>query len=1025
MEAKINQLAPVEDFDKAYIIAQYAHEQGFRGTTFPELLSWLQTRLDLTGTDLIDPTPSGTEASPAVIPPGPEGKKGKFEPSPGFYQGFPEITGDRRWYFYWDGSSWSLVDMGELPQTDVSGFVKKTEMVDEYAVVWEQGGISETTGEDYPSDWAAHNRRVRTQGFIQSTGAIHIESNKGELINLYLYDENGVFISQTGFLDTPVKSTHSGLFKVAVRNSDDTVFTVEDNTAIAYKHEVYLKIENIDSELSDYAQKSELIVEYQPVWEQGGINAANGENNPPSWGAHSRRIRTNDFIKSTSTLSIEAKKGELVNVFYYDEEKNFLSQTGFLATPITETFSGYFKVSVRNADDTDFAPADNTVTMQGGNVYVANAELPGVLDNYAKKSDLKAFYNPVWEQGSIYETDGTNYPPNLSNHTRRVRTANLMECHGDDILIDSLDGQTVNLYYYDFQGNFIESTGFRSTPITANHNGLFRVVVRKSDPNAVFTVEENTVTLDGRERYVLREELNIDTVFKKFTPPTFSHAPFGDTLGYDVFQKEDLFEQIISEYPATVTKELIGQSYSELYDVNAYTLTPEKHTCTIAITCHVHGNEKFHPTGFFALLKLLSETNLEHEFMLWLRNNVRWIIVPFVSPEAYMRNIRNTNNINLNRNMDYDWVETEHGNKGDAPMSAVENQNIESFFMPLRHEIDFHLDCHDIPLQPGISYWVWQNTDFVWLKEQDFVETYLVNLNETNKMPNPYGAAGGSYTQYFTEVLGIPSITPEHCTVWWESLGMPIGAQIAKATEQTAAFLCMFANLHQQFKGYPFYKKLVERSFLSEEFGIGTWSKTQLQEACATVDGWIETDEYDGIMSYTWAPSSYTKTILVYAGITTDNRSSSLTVKQVMQELARSNESLPIYLQLLKNSRIVIVPSLNENPDFAPEDDLESLVQGFQSRYSADYTLVVRGVSPTDEIKPIQVRSGDVQNLTRWSREHIADISSGRQGIENFITGRYAVITLNNHISEAHRYAHGVVKWVKAVVNDVASFNKE
>ncbi|HIY76408.1 MAG TPA: hypothetical protein H9825_09110 [Candidatus Sphingobacterium stercorigallinarum] len=115
MEAKINQLAPVENFDKAYIIAQYVHEQGFRGATFPDLLSWMQTRLDLTGTDLIDPTPPGTEANPAVIAPGPEGKKGKFEPSPGFYQGFPEITADKRWYFYWDGSTWTLVDMGELP----------------------------------------------------------------------------------------------------------------------------------------------------------------------------------------------------------------------------------------------------------------------------------------------------------------------------------------------------------------------------------------------------------------------------------------------------------------------------------------------------------------------------------------------------------------------------------------------------------------------------------------------------------------------------------------------------------------------------------------------------------------------------------------------------------------------------------------------------------------------------------------------------------------------------------------------
>lgn len=64
---------------------------------------------------LTDPIPPGTESEPAVIPPGPAGQKVKFEPEPGFYQGFDEVTSDKRWYFYWSGSSWSLVDMGELP----------------------------------------------------------------------------------------------------------------------------------------------------------------------------------------------------------------------------------------------------------------------------------------------------------------------------------------------------------------------------------------------------------------------------------------------------------------------------------------------------------------------------------------------------------------------------------------------------------------------------------------------------------------------------------------------------------------------------------------------------------------------------------------------------------------------------------------------------------------------------------------------------------------------------------------------
>src|SRR5690606_2971433 len=67
---------------------------------------------------LTDPIPPGTESEPAVIPPGPAGQKVKFEPEPGFYQGFDEVTSNKRWYFYWNGTTWSLVDMGGLPEVE-------------------------------------------------------------------------------------------------------------------------------------------------------------------------------------------------------------------------------------------------------------------------------------------------------------------------------------------------------------------------------------------------------------------------------------------------------------------------------------------------------------------------------------------------------------------------------------------------------------------------------------------------------------------------------------------------------------------------------------------------------------------------------------------------------------------------------------------------------------------------------------------------------------------------------------------
>jgi|SRR5690606_8829616 len=45
----LNQLPPISDFDNAYVLAQQAHEQGFRGSTFADLYVWLKSKLDLLG----------------------------------------------------------------------------------------------------------------------------------------------------------------------------------------------------------------------------------------------------------------------------------------------------------------------------------------------------------------------------------------------------------------------------------------------------------------------------------------------------------------------------------------------------------------------------------------------------------------------------------------------------------------------------------------------------------------------------------------------------------------------------------------------------------------------------------------------------------------------------------------------------------------------------------------------------------------------------------------------------------------
>ncbi|GEM_PF-4303500 len=167
MDSNANQLATI-DFDKAYIIAQQPHENGFRASPIPEFTQWLNVRLDLQGAELIDPTSPGTELAPSVIPPGPEDRKGKFEPEPGFYDGFPEVTSERRWYFYWDMNSWSLKDMGALPENIKSGSVSE---LDNYTSS-EARVVESGSGNKYVLETVVQNNISRQYRISPNVGGI-------------------------------------------------------------------------------------------------------------------------------------------------------------------------------------------------------------------------------------------------------------------------------------------------------------------------------------------------------------------------------------------------------------------------------------------------------------------------------------------------------------------------------------------------------------------------------------------------------------------------------------------------------------------------------------------------------------------------------------------------------------------------------------------------------------------------------------------------------------------------------------
>jgi len=109
------------------------------GEAYQATFNQAKDYLAITGIEL-EPLVGGTTSGTAlVVPNGPAGEQRTAEVASGLWYDFGsgpvQATADRRWKSYWSGSSWSLKDMGALPDTNkIPNLVSKTYIKEEIAV---------------------------------------------------------------------------------------------------------------------------------------------------------------------------------------------------------------------------------------------------------------------------------------------------------------------------------------------------------------------------------------------------------------------------------------------------------------------------------------------------------------------------------------------------------------------------------------------------------------------------------------------------------------------------------------------------------------------------------------------------------------------------------------------------------------------------------------------------------------------------------------------------------------------------
>ena len=149
------------------------------------------------------------------------------------------------------------------------------------------------------------------------------------------------------------------------------------------------------------------------------------------------------------------------------------------------------------------------------------------------------------------------------------------------------------------------------------------------------------------------------------------------------------------------------------YPLYHYEFTPDNYTKTFYVQACIHGNEHDAPQTLLRIMDIICNHTGETAYarLKPLRDNVRWIVVPVVSPWGHDNNGMNVpytdwdgnevtggSSMNMNRNMDViqSYPLSAAGTGGNYPFQRSENRHIEFIINTYgAHNIDYAVDNHD------------------------------------------------------------------------------------------------------------------------------------------------------------------------------------------------------------------------------------------------------------------------------------------------------------------------------------------
>lgn len=395
------------------------------------------------------------------------------------------------------------------------------------------------------------------------------------------------------------------------------------------------------------------------------------------------------------------------------------------------------------------------------------------------------------------------------------------------------------------------------------------------------------------------------------------------------------YEPLRAEFPANITRNILGKDASGLYDVYEYIFKPDNYEQTIFITAGMHTTEMVTPFALGILLNEIYRNPSKHEGLAYLRNKVKIVVIPVVNvwganqnPKVVPTHYVNSRAVNPSRNFPERWEQIvedgPYNKKGSSPASEAETQHIMTVMHREKDELAFYLDLHT-----GQG-WT-QDTLLYWLEEDNFLRPVLQNIvsmrndivrktlgrepiNETHETQR------ATQSFYPWRVLGVPAATIEYGTgststldntqttyyvnLVFNSIHYALKANLkakrkqAELNEHNKQFISLYNTLSA-------YNNVVNQVWNYAQLQTNLYDKLGLTKSVIGA----ASGTYS-LVKYVHAPVGYKNTVVLSAGLRGKDTRKSVTELGFFAHKLMTDTN-PHIVALRNSTRFIFIPCLN------------------------------------------------------------------------------------------------------------------